>query len=238
MISVKNFYFLFFISFSALSGQKDPVFDFIKDRYPYLKNIDFNMIKMEQLDDYFYFCGTANDSNGRPIQTDGLIEVYDIVMSTEKNGRLHEVANFNSFSRVGDVKCHLNKGLNEFILKNSTQKHCMALGKNDPNRKMILDVIRGAPTDRFIVKRICLSSNVAYFCGVVQDQEGIISKTGNAIDVYDVILKKEGQKWEQVKDLGKFSISLDNINCHFGDDDVILENDVLDKASHIFSENQ
>jgi len=86
MVTIRKlfFYFLIFISFSALSHENKFIYDFIKKNYQHLKEAEFNVLKVEQRDYYFYFCATASYKDGYLLQIDNLIEIYDIVISKQK----------------------------------------------------------------------------------------------------------------------------------------------------------
>jgi len=135
MITIRKlfFYFLIFISFSVLSDENKFIYDFIKKNYQHLQEAEFNVLKFEQRDNYFYFCGTASYKDSSFAHTDNLIQIYDIVISKTKDEQLHEIANFNSFSQSNNLKCHLSHGLSEFTPKNNGQKICITIEKGDLN---------------------------------------------------------------------------------------------------------
>ena len=222
-------------SISNASTEK-AFFDSIKINYNYLENTTLKPNKIEHVGKYSYFCGIAVDNDGSPVKRDDLVETYDLIMSKESNGQWKEIANFNSFSLSERFECHLSISIENYLSKNlPSRNNCQPIEKKSSERKSILNAIRGNSTDKFIVERLCSSSNIAYFCGASINSEGFINKTGSAIDTYDVILKKINRSWVVVKDLGVFAQSLDDIKCHFGRSDVILESNVLDKAARYFS---
>lgn len=243
MINIKKLTLLFIFTWPLASpgtSAEKNFYDSIKNNHPNLKDAILKPKKTENINNYYYFCGTATYRDGHPVKTDEFIEVYDLIMSNKNNSQWKEIANFNSFSPTGKAECHLSHGLNDFLSKmNFSENNCSTIESNNPERKIILDAVRGSLKDKFIVKRLCSSPKAAYFCGASQGSDGFIEKTDEAIDVYDVILKKNTDgTWVKVKDLGGFAMSIDDIKCHFGNSNVILDNSIIDKASENFSDSQ
>lgn len=237
------FYFMLFLfSCNSVSSQavtdamrNDSLLNAIKDSYDYLDNTSFTVRKLEFNGRLGYFCGAAKYNNNGLVKKDGYIMVFDVLMELNKSKKWEQKMNFNSFSLSSDFLCHFESGMvNKFSKINDSTKFCLDVFKSNPHRKELLDVIRGNSEDKFIVKRICSTSNFAYFCGVRMDSDGYIEKTGKVIDAYDVIFKKNENEWEQAVDLGLFSKAVNDVKCYFGSDGVMLNESTLENVVDIF----
>ncbi|KFC04431.1 hypothetical protein GTGU_03153 [Trabulsiella guamensis ATCC 49490] len=223
-------------SLSAIASIDESALRYIKNKYSYLEHAKLSIEIMENYKNYTYFCGVAVDQEGDLVASDGKVEVYDMIIRKDENDGWKDVANFNSFSTFENIECRLNSGrLKNFILTPINENQvCKDLTKKDPERMAILNTLRVGVYDKFVVKRLCATSSFAYFCGAAQDADGYLIGTDEALDVQDVILKKDVKhKWQQVKDFGSLASSLKKINCHF-DNKGLLENSTLEKAYETF----
>lgn len=235
----KAIFLLILFCSSVVASDEKLVIDHVKYNYNYLDDTKFKVKKTDRFKDYYYFCGFAVDGSHNPIKRDGLVEVYDLLMKREGGNKLKEIANFNSFSNEGEGSCFLKGGINDFMIKMDVQNNkCTKVENGDSERKSILDAVR-IGHKKFIVKRLCSSLQFAYFCGIAQDENGFLIGTDEAIDVYDVILKKNtGGNWIPVKDFGGFSMNLNDVKCHFGQEGTVLEKITLENAADHFIENK
>ncbi|OMQ21475.1 hypothetical protein [Serratia oryzae] len=214
---------------------RDSLINSIKNNYNELQDVNLVVKKIEYLDNYGYFCGIGLDSTGSPLNSNYFVAVYDMLMQRSSDGQWKQIVNFNSFSPPNaKVTCYLSEGIKSFLPKISQLDDvCISINKNGPERKNILDAIRMEKEQSFVVTRLCKTTNMAYFCGASLDKKtGFIDRTGNVIDIYNVILRKNPDgRWTKVVSLGNFALALDNITCLFGNESVILQSAILQDAA-------
>lgn len=241
---MKSWFFVFIFIFPAsvvlASTSKDDLqqslISSVRDNYGELKDAQVLVKKIEYFEDYAYFCGIGLDSAGNPINSQYFVAVYDMLMRRSGDGKWKQIANFNSFTLPSaKITCHLSEGIKSFLPKMSRPGDaCISVDKGTAERMNILDALREVKDQRFLVTRLCKTSSMAYFCGASLDKKtGFIIGTDNAIDVSDVIFRKNAYgQWSKVVDLGKFALSPDTITCLFGNEGVFLGSDILQDVAN------
>jgi hypothetical protein len=221
---------------------RDSLINSVKSNYNELQGAKLVVKKIEHFDNYGYFCGIGLDSTGSPLNSNYFVAVYDMLMQRSSDGKWKQIVNFNSFSPPNaEVTCYLSEGIRSFLPKVSQLDDvCISVNNEGPERKSILDAIRMEKEQSFVVARLCKTSTMAYFCGASLDKKtGFIDRTGNAIDIYNVILRKKPDgKWTKVISLGSFALALDNITCLFGNKSVILQSTTLQDTANKLKDDE
>ena len=238
---ILSFFYCSFALCEELTGatREENLTNAVRNDYNFLDGTSFIIKKLEFNGSLGYFCGAAKYKDDGFVKKDGYIMVFDAIMELDKDKKWEQKRSFNSFSFHSDFACHLKGGLSEYLSKNEdATNYCVNVSKFNPERKKILDVIRRGSDDKFIVKKICSTNKFAYFCGVRMGSDGYLERTGKAIDVYDVVLKKSEKTWRQVVDIGQFGNTINEVKCHFGREDVVLSEIIIKNVVSVFDSEE
>jgi hypothetical protein len=87
------------------------------------------------------------------------------------------------------------------------------LPKRDPARAAILDSVRRAPGEKFIVKDLVRFGDFAYLCALVRDEKGFIQNTDGGLDINQWVLMSDGSRWLAMSSVGGFAADARHVDC-------------------------
>ncbi len=171
------------------------ILDQMRDNVSYPTDIKFVVKQLEVVGSRAYFCATArtNDGSGT-VKINGKTVVYDRELQRSAEGFWTTVANFDSYvDAPAQAQCH---NADQY---GATAQGCQNIGPYDPERKILLDVVRRhyqgeLAQPRFVVSHLCSTGRMAYFCGRLEGKE---KGERQGMNDYDVIMAKDANaEWQ------------------------------------------
>lgn len=171
------------------------ILDQMRANIGYPTDIQFMVKELDVSGPQAYFCATAktNDGSGT-VKINGQTVVYDRELQQSAEGFWTTVANYDSYvDSPTQAQCH------NTIQDEPAANGCQSVGLYDQERKPLLDAVRrGYQGDiaqpRFVVSHLCMTGQMAYFCGRLEGEE---SPERQGMNYYDAILGKDAKaEWQ------------------------------------------